>query len=84
MLVSAQIGQEKCTVNVETLPVPPSIILRSFKSSAKGLVCVICHTATRTIDTRTSNDGTVIRRRRTCINGHRFTTYETIKGENNV
>lgn len=43
--------------------------------------CMYCgHTDSKVIDSRPSDDGTAIRRRRECANcGKRFTTYETIE-----
>ena len=43
--------------------------------------CMYCgHTDSKVIDSRPSDDGTAIRRRRECNNcGKRFTTYETIE-----
>ena len=43
--------------------------------------CMYCgHTDSKVIDSRPSEDGTAIRRRRECNNcGKRFTTYETIE-----
>lgn len=43
--------------------------------------CSVCHQDNdRVIDTRTSDDGYVVRRRRVCCNcGKRFTTYERIE-----
>ena len=43
--------------------------------------CMYCgHTDSKVIDSRPSDDGTAIRRRRECNNcGRRFTTYETVE-----
>lgn len=43
--------------------------------------CMYCgHTDSKVIDSRPSDDGTAIRRRRECSNcGKRFTTYETVE-----
>ena len=43
--------------------------------------CMFCgHTDSKVIDSRPSEDGTAIRRRRECVNcGKRFTTYETVE-----
>ena len=43
--------------------------------------CMYCgHTDSKVIDSRPSEDGTAIRRRRECNNcGRRFTTYETVE-----
>lgn len=43
--------------------------------------CPFCkHDQTQVIDSRTSEDGTTIRRRRRCLNcGKRFTTYERVE-----
>ena len=43
--------------------------------------CMYCgHTDSKVIDSRPSDDGTAIRRRRECANcGKRFTTYETVE-----
>jgi transcriptional repressor NrdR len=42
--------------------------------------CPFCGASTRVVDSRPSEDGTVVRRRRQCDQcGQRFTTYETIE-----
>jgi transcriptional repressor NrdR len=43
--------------------------------------CPFCHVdQDRVVDSRSSNDGTVVRRRRECLNcGKRFTTYERVE-----
>lgn len=43
--------------------------------------CPKCHKPTKVIDKRDSSDH-IIRRRRECKEGHRFTTYETIRTSN--
>jgi transcriptional repressor NrdR len=47
------------------------------------LFCPECRTETPSIilDSRQSRDGRKIRRRRECLNKHRFTTYETEERE---
>ncbi len=60
-------------------------IMRSFRViSRKGVVTMRCpycqHTDTKVTDSRTTDEGNSIRRRRECINcGRRFTTYEIIE-----
>lgn len=43
--------------------------------------CMFCgHLESKVIDSRSTEDGTIIRRRRECLNcGKRFTTYETVE-----
>lgn len=59
-------------------PRPPNVSLEdSFKENA--VHCPFCrHTDSRVVDSRTADDGTVIRRRRECPKCHRrFSTLET-------
>lgn len=43
--------------------------------------CMFCgHLESKVVDSRSAEDGTIIRRRRECLNcGKRFTTYETVE-----
>ncbi len=44
------------------------------------MLCPFCKTGdTSVVDSRPAEDGTAIRRRRTCVCGERFTTFERIQ-----
>ncbi len=45
-----------------------------------ALVCPVCMGNTKVIDSRSTGDHS-IRRRRKCVNGHRFTTFEVLSNE---
>lgn len=60
-----------------------SNICRIDRSSEQALRCPFCnHDDDRVIDSRATDDGTAIRRRRACDHcSKRFTTYERVEGE---
>lgn len=45
----------------------------------ESFLCPVCRDPMNAVlDSRQQREGTEIRRRRECVNGHRFTTYERI------